>query len=520
MNSFILASLPGQLSLSLSDWVAIAMFLILVIAAAMWVRFQQKGTDDFFLAGRSMGWIVVTISTFATLFSTISFVAIPGESYSNGLMLSLILIVSAAVYPVGVWLFLKFFFQTKTSTAYEYLERRFNLSTRLGCAGIYCIIRLLYGGTVFYAAAKVFESLAGWAPMTTILVVGLFTIAYTTTGGMKAVMLTDILQGVIVLLGIGAILFKLLEYADFDIASIYIHAAQNGRGYEEALQPDFYRVNLFDRFSVWLLFFSAITTPLATLSADQSVIQRLLASKSYANAKRAVIVNAAMSIPIVGMLWLIGIGLYYRYTGGGAILPDDVTSDHVMGYFISTNLPAPLPGLITAALLAALMSTIDSTVNCIANVIHCDFLVRLKVLLPGTPHEMLVCRFLSGFIGVACVGTAIFMTLGSEGIQSSILEITGIWSCLWLVLLSVFLLGVLLPRVSGKQAFVGLLLGAAVSLYLPYALYYAVPAEERISFMWVGLPGMLIAGLLPIALSVIWPNNNHSRELTIWPRSH
>ena len=516
MNFTTLAILQGQVSLSWGDWAAVAVFMALVACAAIWARFQQNGSEDFFLAGRSMGWIVVTFSTFATLFSTISFVAVPGEAYSNGLMFSLILIVGACFYPVGVWLFLRFYFKTKTFTVYEYLEKRFNLLTRLGGASAYCIIRLLYGGTVFYAAARVFESLAGWPPITTILVIGLFTIVYTTTGGMKAVMVTDTIQGVIVILGIGAILFKLLQFADFDVTQIYSHASENGRGYEGVLQPDFYRVNLFDRFSFWLLMLSAITTPLVTLSADQSVVQRLLASQSFTHARRAVLINALISVPIIGMLWLIGIGLFYRYSGGASSLPESVTSDHVMGYFISTNLAVPLPGLITAALIAALMSTIDSTVNCIANVVHSDFLVRLKMIKPKSVHEMFLCRAMSAVIGVFCVGIAVVLTYGGEGIQSSILEITGIWSSLWLVLLMIFLMGVLIPRVAGWHAAIGMLLGGVLSLYLPYALYYAVAPEERISFVWIGVPGMLVAGVVPLALSLFWRNRESTDGLTVW----
>ena len=516
MNHTTLANLQGQVSLGWGDWAAVAVFMALVACAAIWARFQQNGSEDFFLAGRSMGWVVVTFSTFATLFSTISFVAVPGEAYNHGLMFSLILVVGAFVYPVGVWLFLRFYFKSKTSTAYEYIESRFNLATRLGSAGAYCIIRMLYGGTVFYAAAKVFESLAGWPPLITIIVVGLFTIAYTTTGGMKAVMITDTIQGVIVILGIGLILFKLLQYADFNITQIYSHASENGRGYETLFQPEFYRMNLFDRFSIWLLLLSAITTPLVTLSADQSVVQRLLASQSYQHAKRAVLVNAFVSVPLIGMLWLIGIGLFYRYSGGAATLPEGVTSDHVMGYFISTNLPAPIPGLITAALLAALMSTIDSTVNCITNVIHSDFLVRLKAIKPNAANEMAVCRVMSVVVGVICVGIAVLLTYGGEGIQSSILEITGIWSSLWLVLLAIFLMGVLIPRVAGWHAAIGLFLGVAISLYLPYALYYAVAVEDRISFVWVGVPGMLVAAVIPIVLSLFWPNRADVKGVTIF----
>ncbi|WP_432799579.1 sodium:solute symporter family transporter [Poriferisphaera sp. WC338] len=516
MNFLSASPVSSGIMLSMLDWIAIGVFLFLVVCAAMWARFQQKGRADFFLAGRSMSWVVVTFSTFATLFSTISFVAIPGEAYDHGLMLSLTLIVGAMFYPLGVWLFLRFFFNTQTYTAYEYLERRFNLPTRLGGAMTYCIIRLLYGGTVFYAAAKVFESLAGWPMIATVLVIGVFTIIYTATGGMKAVMITDTIQGVIVVIGIGAILYTLLQITNFDIQGIYTYASENGRGYEGVVQPEFYRMNLFDRFSLWLLLIASITTPLATLSADQSVLQRLLASKSYKHARRAVIVNAFTAVPVVGMLWLIGIGLSFLYTSGKTSLPSNIESDHVLGFFISSHLPAPFPGLITAALLAALMSTIDSTVNCIANVIHCDFLVRLRVVGNNSNHEMLVCRLLSILIGLVCVGLAVLMTLANEGIQSNILEITGIWSSLWLVLLAVFLIGVLAPRVTGKHIFIGMVLGGMVSLYLPYTLYYATPADERISFMWVGVPGMLITITLPLLLSLLWPDVKSTEGLTLW----
>jgi len=511
----------GQVSLSVGDWVAVAVFMALIVGMALWVKFNQKGSEDYFLAGRSMPWIVVAISTYATLFSTIGFVATPGEAYAHGLMLSLWTLV-AFVYPVAVWLFLRFFFQARTFTAYEYLERRFNLPTRLMGASIYVLIRLLYAGTVLYATGTVFESMIGWDPMTTILLVGGFTIIYASTGGMKAVMFTDVVQGIVVLIGITLIGYKVLYLAGFDVGAIYSYVAAHGHGYGDIATTKFWRLDLHDRFSFWLLLLYLVTAPIQAVTADQSTIQRLLSSKSYASARRAVITQAFANIPIAGTLWLIGIGLFFYYGTNPGLLPDDIKPDQVFGYFINTQMPTPMPGLIVAALLAALMSTLDSTVNCIANVVHRDGLVRLGAIAEGHPREMLICRGISIVAGLVGLGCAVLLTVGGEGVKSSVMEIAGIWGSLWGVLMMAFVIGVLVPRVGGRAMFCGLLVGGLLDLILPYVLYYNVPADERISFLWVGVPGMVLAGLVPLAIAFIKPNTRPLVGLTHWTlgRSH
>lgn len=504
-----------HISLSAFDWAAVGVFLSLVIGFAMYVKFQQRGSEDYFLAGRSMNWVVVAISTYATLFSTIAFVATPGEAYGNGLMLSLWML-GAFVYPLTVWLFLKFFFMSRSFTAYEYLEARFNLPTRLSGGTIYIIIRLMYAGTVLYAAAKVFESLIGWDPLLTILIVGTFTIAYTATGGMKAVMFTDVVQGIVIIIGIVLIFATVLGSADYDVRAIYEYAATHDHGYEKIMTWEFWRLDLHDRFSFWLLLLYMATAPVQAVTADQSTIQRLLSSKGYRGARKAVLVQAFAGIPIGSMLWLIGIGLFYYYGQHPELLPKNIENDQVFGYFINRNLPSPMPGLITAALLAALMSTIDSTVNCIANVLHRDGLIRLGVVQEGTKNEMLICRSISVVSGIVGVAFAVVLTVAGEGVESSVLEIAGIWASLWGVLMMPFVLGVLVPNVSGRAMFVGLVAGGAVNLALPYLLYYNVPADDRISFMWVGVPGMLLAGIIPLVLSLFMKNQKNLTDLTHW----
>jgi len=506
-------------SLSIIDWVAVGLYFAGIVGLAIKAKVAHRNSEDFFLADRSMHWGIVLLSIFATLFSTVSFVAVPGEAYQHGLMLSLLLVSSIFFYPLAIWLFLRFFFRTHTFTAYEYLEQRYNLTTRLMGSAVYCLVRLLYLGTVFYAGAMVFKSLVGWPPIITILVIGIVTITYAVAGGSRAIMFSDALQGVVIVIGIAVIMCKILKLADFDLFAIYSHAAGNGKGYGDLVKPEFYRFNLTDRFSIWLLLINAVLAPLASLSADQSVVQRLLSSKSYKEAKKSIIGNALICVPIIGMLWIIGIGLFYYYSKSSSILPKEVTSDNVMGYFINTQLPSPLPGIITAALLAALMSTVASTVNCIANVVHRDWAVRLDIVQLDSKNELTVCRILSACIGMLSIIIAVLMTIGSENITSSVLEISGIWSSLWGILLVAFLFGVLVPRVSATAIIAGLLVGGAVSMYLPYALYYSVPVDKRIGFMWIGMPGLLIAALLPLIICIFRPNRKNLTDLTLWTLS-
>lgn len=505
-----------RISLSGTDWAVVALYIAVTLGAAAWSKLGRKeSVEEYFVAGRSMKWIVVSVAMFATLFSSISFVAIPGEAYQNGLLFSLLLFGGAIATPLAVWLFVRFFFLSPTFTAYEYLELRYNLAVRLLGGGIFIVIRVLYMGVVYYACARLFESLVGWPPLVTIVAVGLFTIAYTTTGGIRAAVFTDVAQAAVLVLGIGVILWKVLSLAGFDAWAIYQYAAAHGRGFGALGESRFYELHLSDRMNIWLLLHASITVPMHHMACDQLTVQRLLASKGYKEAQRAANVNAFASVPLVFMFWMVGIGLFYFYGTQPDQKPPGLTSDHVLGYFISTQLPSPIPGLITAALLAALMSTISSVVNSCATVIYKDGLLRLNVLRPGYRHEMLTCRSLSVLAGLIGLGLAVLLTMGGQGIQSSVLEVSSIWAGLWGVLLPAFLYGVLVPRISGQGMFVGILLGGGLSLFLPYMLYYNVPAENRVGFTWIALPGALTAWLVPLLISMVWPNRKPVTGLTL-----
>lgn len=510
-------ALPRTVSLSVADWVAIAGYVVLVALVTKWTKARRRGgSEDYFLAGRSQHWLIISVAMFAALFSTISFVAIPGEAFAYGLTYSVGLLVLPLAAPLAIWLFLRFFFLSPTYTSYEYLERRFNLPMRLAGSILFMISQLIYCGVVFYAGAEICEVLVGWRPVVTILLAGSFTVLYTTHGGMRTVIMTDVMQAAVLMLGIGAVLWKVLELTGMHPAAIYHFAAAHGHGYGALASREFYRPELHTRYNFWLVLYPPLREKLAALSSNQLTVQRLLTTKGYKGAKWATITTSLETVPFVAMFWAVGAGLFYYYRGlHPERLPATVTPDQVLGHFIVTELPSPLPGLVLAALLASLMSTTSSAINSSATVIYRDGIVRLRWATLGGARETLICKLLSVAVGIVAVGAALLLAFGNSD-TGSVLEVNTIWSGVTSVLLAAFLLGVLAPFVSARPMFVGCLAGAICSLVLPFLFYYNVPPAQRISFLWLGVPGFVVAVVVAVALSLLHRQRTDMTGLTLW----
>lgn len=493
-----------NISLNVLDWVCVALYVVFVFAVALRVRLGLKTGRDYFLAGQNMHWIVVAISMYATLFSTISFVGVPGEAYENGVLLSIRLLATIIFTPLAVYIFLRFFYQAGQFTCYQYLEKRFDHRVRITGSLIFMITRLLYAGTVFYAAAKVFEAMVGWSPTFTILVVGAFAVLYTGLGGMRAVMITDAVQSLVLIGGVCVLLWKLSSMIGYDFAGMWSYASEQGRTFGRVLEPEFYSFDPMVRFTLWLWLLGGLMGPATQYGADQLVVQRLLSSKSYKEAKRAVWTKIAFTPIPVAMIWAVGLLLYYYYAQVQP-LPAEIGPDQVLGYFIQDHLPAPVPGLIVAAMLAALMSTVDSTVNSLSTVSSVDILQRLGWVKTSEEGMLKLGRRLTWVWGGLVIALALLLVWAGKGIESTVLEVVSVWATLWGVLLMVMLAGVLTRYAKRRPALLALAVGMAVNLTLPWWLYYGTPEDERVSFLLIGVPGWIASGLIVFIGSLIDP---------------
>ncbi len=509
---FFPASKASRVHLRFADWIVVLLYL----GGTLWLAHRARSTQgtlrDYFLADGRLSWFTSGLCLFATLFSTVSFVAIPGEAYRHGVLFSLNSIGYALFTPLAVWLFLRFFYSTSAFTAYEYLERRYDRRVRIVGAVVFLVARALYAAIVFYSAAAIFETLLGWSPWMTIGVIGFITIFYAFYGGMKAIALTDVMQSLIILGAVGFIVGKLIFLIHFDFAALIEAVQANGRGFGAMQEASFYSTDPKVRYSLWTALALALIGPLTNYGTDQLFIQRMLSTKSYGEAKKAIWLKTLVALPVSLTLYLIGLLMYFYYEHIVGQAPA-VAADQLLGYFINQHMPSPMPGLVASALLAALMSTVSSTSASLATVTAVD----VAAFLPGVRKWRALKsvqggRILTAAWGVLAIGLALVLAFAGRSVESTVLEVSQVWAGLWLILLAVVLGGIATTWVTARAALLALVVGITCNLAAPYLFYYRVPMADRISFIWVGMPGFLLTGLILVVVSWFDPRKPQRLE--------
>lgn len=486
------------MNLKWGDWAAVGVYFALTFLIAWRAKKRQTSALEYFLDGRRTHWIIAGVSLYATLFSTVSFVGMPGEAYKNGVLYGLYSFGYFLFTPLAIWLLLRFFYDSRSFTAYEYLERRYDGRVRTLGAVLFLGARLLSGATVLYAASRIFETLVGWEARATILTIGVFTIYYCYLGGMRAIMLTDFLQTAVIVLGLGCILAKLLAMVGFDLGAVWQNAAAQGKTFQRVLEPEFYSLDPHARFTFWVWLSMSVLTPLNNYGTDQLVVQRILSTNSYASAKRAIWLKTLAALPLSALFYLVGLLLLYYYQRIAAAAPA-VEADQVLGYFISRHLPAPVPGLVVAALLAALMSTISSTVGSLATVGTVDLVQRYRRVPLSHEQVLRLGKWFTVGGGLVTISLALALVYAGHRTETTVVEVDKVCGSLWGVLLVVVLAGIFVPWATARAALAALVVGLAMNATLPWLFYYGTPPAERISFAWVGLPGMVVSAVVVLA---------------------
>lgn len=474
------------------DYMVMVVYLLSVVAIGWYFSKNENSTDDFLLGGRRIPWWAIAISMFATLMSALSFLGIPSEAFGHGCRLWITMLIAPFALYVSIRLFMRFYYTMGSFTPYEYLERRFSPSVRLICSLLFLSQRGIYLALVLYASAVAFKSAAGWNPLFTIALVGVLGIVYTVLGGMKAVVWTDVLQFFVLFGGLAFIIVKLSLMIPGGFSGGVEYAFANGRGFD--FDSTFFTFDPYERFTLWLLIFSALGSNMFSYCADQLNVQRLLSTKTYSVAKKAAYTSWAVGFPVVTILYVIGILLYSFYSRAPeAAELQKIANDHALPTFIVKFLPSPIPGIIMSALLAAIMSTLDSGMNSLAAILVKDVYKRFVNKDANERQELKMARWFTVLIGLYMMGMAIFIYALSGQASSTIMEAASIWSAVVMILVGVYLLGVTNERASSKLI-IGLLIAAIpITVVSAWALYYSVPPDERISFtITSNIPGVFV----------------------------
>jgi SSS family solute:Na+ symporter len=482
------ATLTG--GLSGFDYLVIGVYLIAMMAMGISIALKQRSTDDFFVAGRSLPAWAVGISILASLLSTITYLGMPGEMFRTGVGF-LTRQLGVPFVLVVVWvLWVPFFMRLELTSAYEYLERRFNYATRV-LAAVLCLL-LLFG----WMAVVVLTASRAMAEITylnlpwffgvnsaefrdadlhaIILAIGLFSVIYTTLGGIRAVVWTDVIQFFVL---IGGAVFTIGYIASTTGSGLgdWI-AAQQAYPHRESVE--WFSLDVTNRSTVFSISIGMFFWIVCTHGANQVALQRYFTVKSVREARMSYLVSALSSFGLGVILAGVGLALLYFIQDHSLPASDGVLSseqtvryeaqDKVFPQFIREYLPAGLRGMVVAALFAAAMSTIDSGANSVSTIVTVDFFRRLKSQKSNARSELKLARMLTATMGLVIVGVTIFLYHLSKGTDIISLCQKG-FNCFLGPLGALFVLGMFSRRATAACVIPAVLVGEVFGVCASYS---------------------------------------------------
>jgi solute:Na+ symporter, SSS family len=435
------------------DYAALAAYLLVIAGIGCFCSRRHGSTADFFLAGKRIPWWAAGLSIFGTQLSAITFLAIPAKVYSEDWTYFLSNMMIIAVAPVVVFFFLPFYRRLHLTTAYEYLEQRFNPAARLFAAAAFCLLQLGRMGIVLFLPSLALAAVTGLNVYTCILLMGALATLYTVIGGIEAVIWTDVAQVIVLVFGALLSLVLIAGRIDGGFGTIVSTGVADGKFHIFNWDWDLTTT------TVWVVVLGNFFAHLIPYSADQSVVQRYLTTPDEKQAARSIWTNAVLVFPATLLFFTLGTALYVFFKTHPQALAPNLATDAVFPWFIANSLPPGIAGIVIAAVFAAAMSSLDSSMNSVATVLTTDFYRRFKPAVSDSACLKLA-RGLTVLLGVIGTGTAMWLA-GSDikSVWDQFLKILGLFGG---SLGGLFVLGIFTRRANGTGAMAGAITSAAV----------------------------------------------------------
>uniref|UniRef100_A0A8B9NVI8 Sodium-dependent multivitamin transporter n=1 Tax=Apteryx owenii TaxID=8824 RepID=A0A8B9NVI8_APTOW len=443
------------------DYIIFALLLVLSSAIGLFYALsggRQRTVQEFLLANRNMGFLPVALSLLATFQSAVAILGVPAEIYRFGTEYWFL----GCSYFLGLLIpahvFIPVFYRLRLTSAYEYLELRFNKAVRI-CGTVTFIFQMvIYMGVVLYAPALALNAVTGFDLWSAVLTMGLVCTLYTTLGGLKAVIWTDVFQTLVMFAGQLAVIAVGARRVG-GIGRVWRVADEAGKISGIDLNPDPY-----ERHTFWTLAFGGVFMMLSLYGVNQAQVQRYLSSRS----EREAVLSCYAVFPcqqiVLCLSCLTGLVMFV-YDREHPLAPAHgrASSDQMVLYFVMDvlqDLPG-LPGLFVACLFSGSLSTISSAFNSLATVTMED-LVRPH--LPGLSESRatLLSKLLALGYGLLCLGMAYMSSMMGPVLQAAI----SIFGMVGGPLLGLFCLGMFFPCANPTGAVTGLAAGLAMAFWV------------------------------------------------------
>lgn len=386
-----------------------------VLAMGFYFSRRNTSTEEYFLGGRQFAGWVVGLSLVGTSISSITFLAYPADGFKAAWLRYLPNLMLPLAAIVAVLVFIPIFRRYSLTTAYEYLELRFGPGVRAYGAAAFVFAQLVRISTILYLLALLIHEVTGLDTTWSVFVAGTFVALYTIIGGIDAVIWTDVVQTVVLILGGFMVLAVIVQALPGGLGQIVTVASEHGKlsfadWQAGKTQPLSWDLSLLNKTGTMMLVLGLVSW-LTEYGSNQNVVQRYIAARSDREARKAVWICVLASLPIWAFYMFLGTALYVFYLQFPApdvmeMLDGSRKAEQILPWFILRELPVGLTGIVIAAALAAAMSSLDSSINAIATVSINDMYRRFLHPAASDRHYLRVA------FGVA-TGSSVLMIAGA-----------------------------------------------------------------------------------------------------------
>lgn len=475
-------------SFGIINYLVLFGYLLAMMLVGVYFYRRQKTADDYFRAGGRIPGGAAGVSVFATTLSSITFMSIPAKAYTSDWTFIVGQYLAILILPIVFYFYIPFFRKLKITSAYEYLESRFDVRSRLFASISFMLFHIGRIAIITYLTTLALTPFVDINPMFMVFLVGILCIIYTYMGGIEGVIWTDVIQGL--LLSGGAVLifivicFKVQGgigeiYSVTSAADKFFPATQLRWSWTESTIP--------------VLMIGFLFANIQQFTASQDVVQRYVVTDSIDEVKKTLVTNAKLVAIIPIFFFAIGSALFVYYQQNPSLLPENFNLGGILPLFVVTELPAGLAGLIIAAIFAAAQSSISSSLNSISSCFNSDIYLRLSRSEKSNVQAMRVARLVIVIAGLLSSAAATWLVLANESeIWDAFNSLIGLMGG---PMTGLFMLGIFFKNANANSAILGVVVSIIAVLFARYA--------SDLNFFFYGVIGSLtvvIVGVLTAPL--------------------
>jgi solute:Na+ symporter, SSS family len=503
--------------------VVIVYFIGVTLIGLYWSK-RNKSTTEYFLGNRSFGAWVIGLSMIGTSISAVTFLAFPGDTYKTAWLRIIGNFGIIAGTIVAAVLYIPFFRGSGATTAYQFIEGRWGKSVRAYGAASFLPGQLMRLCTILYLLSQLVHTLTSVPMWICVIAAGIFVSFYTIVGGIEAVIWTDVVQTLVLILGGIMIMVVIIMALPGGLMQIFEVALRDNKlSFSEmmpdgSLHPASWRFSLSEKTALMMLL-TGILGWIDQLAANQNVVQRYCAASSTKEARKATWLTMFMSLPIWMYFAFIGTSLYVFFQ----VYPDGVAFDILTGannakaeeilpYFALHYLPVGIAGLVVAAALAAAMSSLDSSINAISTVTIVDIYKAYMVKDRDDAHYLRVAKWIAVVSSIIMIlGALVLVWTPTKTLQDTLAKIGGfIGGGLFII----FLLGLFTKIGNARSFFWGLAALYIFKIWVFIGTVGWIPIEYMppVDLYYLGLTGEILG--IAVCILVYYLGKRPERDLT------